>query len=100
MQMLTAGGATEPTSGTRNLEQSDIYVLNMETSARLPSCPSGPTGDITATSANRKCSAVTGEARKIKDNAADWHNLMLRWEKLNDEGFSVAGNIVNMRLTR
>lgn len=52
------------------------------------------------TSANRKCSAVTGEARKIKDNAADWHNLMLRWEKLNDEGFDVAGNIVNMRLTR
>uniref|UniRef100_UPI0037E96076 cyclin-dependent kinase 2-interacting protein n=1 Tax=Semicossyphus pulcher TaxID=241346 RepID=UPI0037E96076 len=60
----------------------------------------GQSGDITVTSANRKCSAITGSARKIKDNAADWHNLMLRWEKLNDEGFSVAGNIVNVRLNR
>ncbi|XP_061651424.1 cyclin-dependent kinase 2-interacting protein [Phyllopteryx taeniolatus] len=52
-------------------------------------------GDVT--NVNRKCSAVTGSARKLKDNAADWHNLMLRWEKLNDEGFVVAGNIVNAR---
>ncbi|XP_030299459.1 cyclin-dependent kinase 2-interacting protein [Sparus aurata] len=59
----------------------------------------GQSGDIAVTSANRKCSAVTGSARKIKDNAADWHNLMMRWEKLNEEGFDVAGNIVNMRLT-
>ncbi|KAL7380219.1 hypothetical protein ABVT39_013862 [Epinephelus coioides] len=43
---------------------------------------------------------MEGSARKIKDNAADWHNLMLRWEKLNDEGFKVAGNIVDIRLTR
>ncbi|XP_068607956.1 cyclin-dependent kinase 2-interacting protein [Brachionichthys hirsutus] len=57
----------------------------------------GPSGYITVTSADRKCSAVTGSARKIKDNAADWHNLMMRWEKLNDEGFTVAGYIVNMR---
>ncbi|XP_068457007.1 cyclin-dependent kinase 2-interacting protein [Clinocottus analis] len=49
---------------------------------------------------NRKCSAVTGSARKMKDNAADWHNLMLRWEKLNDDGFRVAGNMVDMRLSR
>ncbi|XP_036928093.1 cyclin-dependent kinase 2-interacting protein isoform X1 [Acanthopagrus latus] len=60
----------------------------------------GQSGDIAVTSANRKCYAVTGSARKIKDNAADWHNLMMRWEKLNEEGFEVAGNIVNMRLTR
>ncbi|XP_049452015.1 cyclin-dependent kinase 2-interacting protein [Epinephelus fuscoguttatus] len=60
----------------------------------------GQSGDIPVTPANRKCSAVTGSARKIKDNAADWHNLMLRWEKLNDEGFKVAGNIVDIRLTR
>lgn len=59
----------------------------------------GQSGDIPVTPANRKCSAVTGSARKIKDNAADWHNLMLRWEKLNDEGFKVAGNIVDIRLT-
>ncbi|XP_071354382.1 cyclin-dependent kinase 2-interacting protein [Trachinotus anak] len=60
----------------------------------------GESGDITVTSANRKCSAVTGSARKIKDNAADWHNLMLRWEKLNEDGFNVAANIVNMRLSQ
>ncbi|CAJ1074898.1 cyclin-dependent kinase 2-interacting protein isoform X2 [Xyrichtys novacula] len=60
----------------------------------------GQSSDITANSANRKSSAVTGSARKIKDNAADWHNLMMRWEKLNDEGFSEATNIVNIRLSR
>ncbi|XP_013888519.1 cyclin-dependent kinase 2-interacting protein [Austrofundulus limnaeus] len=53
--------------------------------------------DVTPTSSNRKSSAITGSARKIKDNAADWHNLMLRWDKLNGEGFSSATNIVNMR---
>ncbi|XP_056248955.1 cyclin-dependent kinase 2-interacting protein isoform X2 [Seriola aureovittata] len=37
----------------------------------------GVSGDIMVTSTNRKCSAVTGSARKIKDNAADWHNLIL-----------------------
>lgn len=60
----------------------------------------GRSGDITVTSANRKSSVITGSGRKIKDNAADWHNLMVRWEKLNDEGFNVANNIVNFRLTR
>ncbi|KAJ3613632.1 hypothetical protein NHX12_019878 [Muraenolepis orangiensis] len=49
---------------------------------------------------SRKCSAVTGSARKLKDNAADWHNLILRWEKLNDEGSGVANSIVNQRLKR
>ncbi|XP_029982304.1 cyclin-dependent kinase 2-interacting protein isoform X4 [Sphaeramia orbicularis] len=49
---------------------------------------------------NRKCSALTGSSRKIKDNAADWHNLLLRWERLNDHGFDVAQNIVNLRLRR
>ncbi|XP_041668102.1 cyclin-dependent kinase 2-interacting protein [Cheilinus undulatus] len=60
----------------------------------------GRTDDIMVGSSNRKSSAITGSARKIKDNAADWHNLMLRWEKLNGEGFTVAGNIVNIRLAR
>lgn len=46
-------------------------------------------------SSNRKCSAVTGSCRKVKDNAADWHNLLLRWERLNDHGFDVAQNIVD-----
>ncbi|TDG98464.1 hypothetical protein EPR50_G00200520 [Perca flavescens] len=52
------------------------------------------------TSANRKCPAVTGSSRKIKDNAADWHNLMLRWEKLNEDGFTAAENITAITLTR
>ncbi|XP_069392365.1 cyclin-dependent kinase 2-interacting protein isoform X2 [Paralichthys olivaceus] len=60
----------------------------------------GESGDIKMTSANRKCSAVTGIPRKIKDNVADWHNLMLRWEKLNDDGFCVAANIVNIKLSQ
>ncbi|XP_035023355.1 cyclin-dependent kinase 2-interacting protein [Hippoglossus stenolepis] len=60
----------------------------------------GESGDIKMTSANRKCSAVTASARKIKDNVADWHNLMLRWEKLNENGFCVAANIVNIKLSR
>ncbi|KAM9842085.1 cyclin-dependent kinase 2-interacting protein [Aulostomus maculatus] len=51
-------------------------------------------------SANRKLCAVTGSARKIKDNAADWHNLKVRWDKLNDEGFQIAGNIINLKLNR
>ncbi|XP_021256919.1 cyclin-dependent kinase 2-interacting protein isoform X1 [Numida meleagris] len=37
-------------------------------------------------------------ARKIKDNAADWHNLMMKWERLNDNGFTTANKIVNMKI--
>ncbi|XP_038156790.1 cyclin-dependent kinase 2-interacting protein [Cyprinodon tularosa] len=49
------------------------------------------------TSSNSKFSAVTGSSRKVADNAADWHNLMVRWDKLNGRGFQLATNIVNMR---
>ncbi|XP_038603250.1 cyclin-dependent kinase 2-interacting protein [Tachyglossus aculeatus] len=38
-------------------------------------------------------------ARKIKDNAADWHNLITKWETLNDAGFAVANKIVNTRIS-
>uniref|UniRef100_A0A8D1S389 Cyclin dependent kinase 2 interacting protein n=1 Tax=Sus scrofa TaxID=9823 RepID=A0A8D1S389_PIG len=38
-------------------------------------------------------------ARKIKDNAADWHNLILKWEALNDRGFAIANNIANMKIS-
>ncbi|KAM4542090.1 cyclin-dependent kinase 2-interacting protein [Odontesthes bonariensis] len=40
---------------------------------------------------------MNGSARKLKDNAADWHNLMLRWDKLNEDGFNVAAKIISMR---
>ncbi|KAG8514437.1 Cyclin-dependent kinase 2-interacting protein, partial [Galemys pyrenaicus] len=38
-------------------------------------------------------------ARKIKDNAADWHNLILKWETLNDAGFVTANNIANLKIS-
>ncbi|XP_042655127.1 cyclin-dependent kinase 2-interacting protein isoform X3 [Tyto alba] len=38
-------------------------------------------------------------ARKIKDNAADWHNLMMKWERLNDDGFTTANKIINMKIS-
>ncbi|XP_032633292.1 cyclin-dependent kinase 2-interacting protein isoform X4 [Chelonoidis abingdonii] len=37
-------------------------------------------------------------ARKIKDNAADWHNLMMKWETLNNNGFTTANKIVNLKI--
>ncbi|XP_067411132.1 cyclin-dependent kinase 2-interacting protein isoform X2 [Emydura macquarii macquarii] len=38
-------------------------------------------------------------ARKIKDNAADWHNLMMKWETLNNNGFTTANKIVNLKIS-
>ncbi|XP_016021487.2 cyclin-dependent kinase 2-interacting protein isoform X2 [Rousettus aegyptiacus] len=38
-------------------------------------------------------------ARKIKDNAADWHNLILKWEALSDAGFATANNIANTKVS-
>ncbi|TRY55393.1 hypothetical protein DNTS_034413 [Danionella cerebrum] len=43
---------------------------------------------------------LTGSARKLKDDAADWHNLILKWERLNDEGSTVATKIVNLTLNK
>lgn len=76
------------------------YVDCQDSSVGIPPPLLGQSSDIMMTSGNRKCSALTGSARKIKDNAADWHNLMIRWEKLNEEGFILAGNIVELRMTR
>uniref|UniRef100_A0A8C0WNW2 Cyclin-dependent kinase 2-interacting protein n=1 Tax=Castor canadensis TaxID=51338 RepID=A0A8C0WNW2_CASCN len=38
-------------------------------------------------------------ARKIKDNAADWHNLILKWERLSDAGFTTASSIANLKIS-
>ncbi|XP_075471150.1 cyclin-dependent kinase 2-interacting protein isoform X2 [Ascaphus truei] len=46
-----------------------------------------------------KKQVLSGSARKIKDNAADWHNLMLKWETLNDNAFTVATKIVNLKIS-
>ncbi|KAK3506139.1 hypothetical protein QTP70_021854 [Hemibagrus guttatus] len=52
-----------------------------------------------ATTPGRKGN-LTGSARKVKDNAADWHNLILKWERLSDEGSTNATKIVNFRLSK
>ncbi|CAL9686718.1 unnamed protein product [Knipowitschia caucasica] len=41
--------------------------------------------------------ALTGSGRKIKDNAADFHNIILRWDRLNNEGLNICTKISNMR---
>lgn len=53
---------------------------------------------LIAKSLTPQASVSPGSARKIKDNAADWHNLMMKWETLNDSGFSAATKIVNMKI--
>ncbi|XP_054827973.1 cyclin-dependent kinase 2-interacting protein [Eublepharis macularius] len=45
-----------------------------------------------------KASGLSVSARKIKDNAADWHNLMMKWETLNENGFTSATKIVNIKI--
>ncbi|XP_059376540.1 cyclin-dependent kinase 2-interacting protein [Carassius carassius] len=43
---------------------------------------------------------LTGSARKLKDDAADWHNLIQKWERLNDEGSTIATKIVNLGMSK
>ncbi|XP_074069253.1 cyclin-dependent kinase 2-interacting protein isoform X2 [Macrotis lagotis] len=46
-----------------------------------------------------KRTVLSVSARKIKDNAADWHNLLSKWEALNNIGFSVANKIGNIKIS-
>ncbi|XP_059230012.1 cyclin-dependent kinase 2-interacting protein [Mustela nigripes] len=48
-------------------------------------------------SATPRKPVLSVSARKIKDNAADWHNLILKWETLNDAGFATANSIANLK---
>lgn len=57
-------------------------------------------GPIAESSTPGKKGNLTGSARKLKDNAADWHNLILKWERLNDEGSTTATQIVNLVLSK
>nr|KAF6499504.1 cyclin dependent kinase 2 interacting protein [Molossus molossus] len=50
-------------------------------------------------SATPRKPVLSVSARKIKDNAADWHNLILKWETLNDAGFATANNIANTKIS-
>ncbi|XP_052000910.1 cyclin-dependent kinase 2-interacting protein-like isoform X2 [Xyrauchen texanus] len=52
-----------------------------------------------ATTPGRKGN-LAGSARKLKDNAADWHNFIQKWERLNDEGAAIATSIVNLGLSK
>uniref|UniRef100_A0A8D0BBK5 Cyclin dependent kinase 2 interacting protein n=1 Tax=Salvator merianae TaxID=96440 RepID=A0A8D0BBK5_SALMN len=65
----------------------------------LPSGGPGPAGvRMAATSVTPKTPVLSVSARKIKDNAAEWHNLVMKWEALNDKGFSTATKIVNIKI--
>ncbi|XP_072295660.1 cyclin-dependent kinase 2-interacting protein [Eucyclogobius newberryi] len=46
---------------------------------------------------HRKSAELRGSARKIRDNAADFHNIILRWDRLNDEGLNICTRISNIR---
>uniref|UniRef100_A0AAZ3S0N0 Uncharacterized protein n=1 Tax=Oncorhynchus tshawytscha TaxID=74940 RepID=A0AAZ3S0N0_ONCTS len=43
--------------------------------------------------------AVQGSEMTTLDNVADWHNLILKWDRLNDEGSTIANKMVNLGLT-
>ncbi|XP_012579826.1 PREDICTED: cyclin-dependent kinase 2-interacting protein [Condylura cristata] len=58
----------------------------------------GPGLAKTPRSATPRKPVLSVSARKIKDNAADWHNLILKWETLNDAGFATASSIANLRI--
>ncbi|KAL8168934.1 UNVERIFIED_CONTAM: hypothetical protein K2H54_025468 [Gekko kuhli] len=45
-----------------------------------------------------KTPGLSVSARKIKDNAADWHNLIMKWETLNENSFTSATKIVNIKI--
>nr|XP_056707257.1 cyclin-dependent kinase 2-interacting protein [Euleptes europaea] len=45
-----------------------------------------------------KTPGLSVSARKIKDNTADWHNLIMKWETLNENGFTSATKIVNNKI--
>uniref|UniRef100_A0A4X2LMU6 Uncharacterized protein n=1 Tax=Vombatus ursinus TaxID=29139 RepID=A0A4X2LMU6_VOMUR len=46
-----------------------------------------------------KRNVLSVSSRKIKGNAADWHNLLLKREILNNMGFSVANKIGNSTIS-
>lgn len=45
-----------------------------------------------------KSASLTGSHRKVKDTAADLHNLCQKWRKLNNEGATVINEVANAKL--
>ncbi|KAG8449260.1 hypothetical protein GDO86_016072 [Hymenochirus boettgeri] len=43
--------------------------------------------------------ASSVSARKIKDCAADWHNLILKWETYNNDSFNAANKIASLKIS-
>lgn len=41
---------------------------------------------------------LQGSARVVSDHCADWNNYIQRWDELNEDGFHIARNIVNIKL--
>ncbi|KPP71240.1 cyclin-dependent kinase 2-interacting protein-like [Scleropages formosus] len=69
---------------------------------RSPIDPSPPGSCVPAecAPASGRKQMFTGSARKLRDTAADWHNLMLKWERLGDEGSAAATRIVNLSVSK
>ena len=41
---------------------------------------------------------LTGIARKVKDAAADWHNLKDKWQTQNSKGAEILSELSNIKL--
>ena len=43
---------------------------------------------------------LTGELRKVKDIAADFHNLAMKWKALNSQGMDLVTQISNIKIEK
>ncbi|XP_059155032.1 cyclin-dependent kinase 2-interacting protein-like [Physella acuta] len=43
---------------------------------------------------------LTGELRKVKDLAADYHNLTMKWNNLNSQGMDIITKIANIKIDK
>uniref|UniRef100_A0A4X2MFY3 Cyclin dependent kinase 2 interacting protein n=1 Tax=Vombatus ursinus TaxID=29139 RepID=A0A4X2MFY3_VOMUR len=46
-----------------------------------------------------KRTVLSVSQEKLRNNAADWHNLLSKWETLNKMGFSVVNKIGNIKIS-
>ncbi|KAK0040656.1 cyclin-dependent kinase 2-interacting protein [Biomphalaria pfeifferi] len=60
------------------------------------SCVDSPVTQIRKHSAGN----LTGDLRKVKDLAADIHNLILKWASLNSRGVDIITRIANMKIEK
>ncbi|XP_005093101.2 cyclin-dependent kinase 2-interacting protein [Aplysia californica] len=43
---------------------------------------------------------LTGDLRKVKDTAADFHNLTMKWNALNSQGMDIVTRIANIKIEK